>query len=363
MSRNRSPSNNLASLSEATLSKLAESISQQTATSLVAIQVPEFSGGLKEDVRDFLRRYKTATINVGEELRCKSMQKALTGPAYTWAKNNIKGPMQDGAPGDWKKIKEALVQRFEAPNAELRYHEQLGRMKFDAQLGTLTSYIEAFHDCFKKVSKQAKDADIITALKLNLPNNIHRAMNLLDDDWTKLDDMKELYKLAKRVEEKILPFEKDDSGEEKLNASSIKKILTELVSTAKESVANETRADQKTEVLAAVQCNGQCQKNPPPTMPPGNVERQNDARTTGANYRGPFRNRFRASYGNSNPPRRPPGPYTQREQAQPPDAPSSKPNELQLAYERAHGRPPGPCYYCSGHHFNRHCPLNMSDLK
>lgn len=339
------------SVDEDTIIKLTDSINQQSATAMIAIPVPEFGGTPSEDIKDFIRRYKMATINFGEEMRCRALQKALVGHAHTWAKRNIKEEIVSGEKGSWKKIKEKLVERFEAPNAEIKLHEQLSNMKFDQTGGTLISYLESFYDRFRKVHKQAKDADVIGALKLNLPNNIHRALNLLNDEWTQLDNMADLYKLARRAEEKILPFEKEESSEEKLSASSIKKLLSDFLKSAKEVKTTDTKQEDQTQVVAAVQCTGQCQANIK-TNASGQTATTEHQKNGEQNWFGPRRNRFKGIYSNKKP-----APYSKKDPKSPDESSEDKLTKAQEAYVSIHGKPPGPCQICRGYHFNRHCPL------
>lgn len=340
-------------LTEITLLKLAESISQQNATALISIAVPEFSGGLNEDVFDFLRRYKMATVSLSEEMRVKALQKALTGPAYVWAKNNIKEYINKGT--NWKGIKKALIERFQEPNSDRKFHEKLAKMKFDPSVGTLTSYLELYKECFSKVYSEAKDSDTISALKLNLPNNIQRGLNLLNDQWTSFTSMNDLFKLAKRVEEKILPFEKDETAEEKLSASSLVKILEDFKSSLKNAKPEDKKStSQDTEVLAALQTNNNSYNGP--------THYQNKGYNN--NWRN-NRNRYNKSYQTKEDRRSSSVPYSKDNKV-----PQGKTNEsseekgLRETYIATYGVPPGPCYSCGGFHFNRHCPLRApNDLK
>lgn len=352
------------SLSEMTLLKLAESISQQTATALINVSVPQFSGALNEDIHEFLRKYKTATISLGENMKVRALQKALTGQAYTWAKNNIKQEMQEGI--NWRLIKKALVERFEAPNSELRFHGKLAKMQFDPTTGTLTSYLESYTECFSKVYTQAKDVDIVSALKLNLPNNIQRALNLLNDEWTKFTKMEDLFKLARRVEEKILPFEKDESSEDKLSANKLVQILDEFKKSMQSTKIDNDKPIEKKENLAAIQCDGLCQQNQALAVAyDRNFNGQNRGFNGNRNWREQGENRFKKIYHDRNERRVSTLPYPKKDYAgQFKEKEETGANKFKQIYVTNHGNPPGPCYYCTGFHFNRHCPLrDPKDLK
>lgn len=331
-------------VSEITLRRLTDSINQFAASAITSVTVPEFRGLPGEDVEDFIRRFKSATITLNNELRCLALYKGLFGAARAWAKANIK---QYTDTGDWKSAKKAMVIRFGSPNAEIRYHERLSKMKFDPAVWSLTSYVEEYSGYYKKINKSAKDSDVITALKLNLPGHILRNLNLLSADWMNFTDMKDLYTLIRRLEDNILPFEKaDSSSEEKLNIASLTKTLNEL----KESIASvkttpvETSKGDEVVAVAAVQHNQNYSKT---------GTSQNDQCTRNHYPTGPYKKQYKQNRDN-----RQQG--TEPYQRQDGDLATRKAKLLENYYAK-HGKPPGPCRLCDGDHWNRDCPIR--DLK
>lgn len=341
--------NTSTSAAEMTMMRLADSIEQQVATSLTNLPIPQFGGNPNEDIFEFLTKYKAATISVGEAMRCKALQRALTGAAYVWARNNIKKNITEGK--NWKACKAALIERFQPPNAEMRFHEKLSKMKYDQDKDSLLSYVEAYADCYRRVHHEAKDKDIISQLKLNLPNRIQRALNVINDGWSNLDDLKEVFKLARRAEEKILPFDKDEN-QNQLNASSLIEILNSFKNSIREEVAKQ--ATNKEEALAAIQLAGQQTNTNRATRNDefASNQAQNASRGGYQRIRRPD-NRDQGKRGYAPYPNRAPGrrSYIPQEEAQ----------KLKDAYNAKNGAPPRPCHACGGHHWNHDCPLLKSE--
>lgn len=337
-----------ANLADSTLQKLAESVNQYAATALTSIQVPEFAGALDEDVHDFLRRFKLATLSLTPEMRTRALQKSLTGSAYVWAKGNIKRQMASGE--DWKVIKKALINRFEAPNSELRHLEKLAKLKFDPKLTTPTSYIENYVDCFRKANPSASDANIVKALKLNLPNNIIRGLNTLNVEWTTFSDVKDLLKLARLVEEKILPFEEKEPAAERFTANDLAKMFKEF----KESFEPKKQQDAagpstRDEALAVVQHSTRAIQGSQQAQVRSGFERNNQGKRNWApNDSYPYKRVYQA---------RPEQRRSDTRPEQPGQGNAPNLNNPLQNYLSRYGRPPTPCYTCSGNHFNRHCPF------
>lgn len=345
--------------SDSTMLKLAESMNQHTASALTSIQVPEFKGLPYEDVHDFLKKFKVATLILNDEMKCLALQKALIGAAHNWSKNTIKGLL---ASGNWRAVKRALVERFEEPDRHSRYHERLEKLKFSPGDETLISFVEKFADCYRRAFKDPDDEAIITGLKLKLPGRVLRALNILNDDWTSLKSIDEVYKLVRRAEAKILPFEGAQEEEDKLTASTMAKLLADF----KKSLTEQNNPEKPKPVadenaLAAIRYDNNFRK------PSNNLTTDQSQQVNGQlpNYQPRPRN-----YGRREPPvgqykynreRRQAGyPYPSRgpNEAQgfsSNDTPRSK--ELREAYYQRYGHPPGPCQLCSGEHYNRHCPL------
>lgn len=236
---------NMTGLSEATFNKLADSINQFAASAITSVSVPEFGGSPNEDVKSFLRKFKLATISFSVELRCLALNKALIGAARTWAKANIKDLIRSG---DWTAIKKLMVERFGSPNQEIRHHEKLAKLKFDPSRGTVTSFIEEFSECYRRVHEAASDMDIITAVKLKLPDKVLKNLYILDGKWIKFQTLDEMFMLVKRLEHEIVPYEVAESDkDEKIDVSSIHKVLKELrqvVESQKQVQAIEAKRDE-----------------------------------------------------------------------------------------------------------------------
>lgn len=335
-------------LSDITLQKLTESISQYAATSLNSVSLPEFRGLPNEDVYDFLNKFKLATITFNDELRCLAMIKSLKGAAYTWAKNNLKTGSEYS---DWKVMKKLIVERFASPDRASRYREKLTKLSFDPEVSTLMAHVEGYVDCYQKAYPNPSDLDVIRSLKINLPAKIVRNLNVLSHDWSESRTLGDLYKLIKRLDNDILPYEKaSDTSGKTLDAATLTKILSDFKDSLKpkEDKIQETSTSEK---LAAIQYQHRVASKPE-YRNQWNQERQ------GPYYPRPnYRNRLSRNY----------QPYKKLE-----DEPVNRslpmlqqyrnlPNQLELEYDKIHGKPPSPCYLCDGHHFNRHCPFK--DLK
>lgn len=337
-----------------TLLKLAESLNQYSASSISSIQIPEYRGAPNENVDDFLNKFKLATISLNDQLRCLALQKALTGDARVWAKS-IKKQIQAG---DFKLVKKALQERFAAPNRELRHQEKLTTMKYEPTC-TLTSYVENFADTYRKAYVNTIDADIIKGLRLNLPKNILKHLNILEEDWAEGNDMGQFLKLVRRIEAKILPYEADESQEEKLNISTLTKLFKELQDNirAQQAKNEEPKKEETSEnTVATVQVtaypkqvqNSQQNQNSYQRQP--NWGRNKAYNNYNHNYGQQFQRQqpYRTQYSPMLPQKQPQQSTSENDQ--------KTSNELDQLYEERYGKPPGPCQICGGHHFNRDCP-------
>lgn len=342
-------------MSDALLNKLAESLTQHAASVLTSTQLPTFSGGPTEDVHDFLKNFELSTITFSPQLKCMALQKSLTESARTWGKLNLKNLISTN---DWKAIKKALIERFQGPNPEIRYLNKLAKLTYDPKKVTLTSFVERFAEYYRKAYQQARDIDVIRAIRLKLPNKIILAINTLCDQWTDFQDLSTMYALTRRTEANLLAYEDDGQESEKLTPALLTKMLAEL----KESLAN--RADPpKPEPVEATACAVQVRpvikreheypnrSLPRPRDPPIQIRRPNSPVAEG-NYKAvklePGTDRSALSYNRQNQHRFHPRP--------------NRTEEARKAYVSRFGNPPGPCQICQGFHFNRHCPL-QSDLK
>lgn len=328
------------SMGESALMKLTDAFDQYTAATVCSTSFPQFSGAPGEDVHEFLRKFKLATLTFkNDQLKCLALQKALVGSARIWAKSNIKQQVQAGL---WAAAKRALVDRFSEPDREVRYRERLNKMHFNGTTETLTSYVENYSDCFRKAHPGALDADLMKCLSINLPPNIIRHLNTLSDEWNSNGDWPTFYLLIKRIENKILPFEpKLDTSEDKNGIEA----LTKLVSELKESLR--ARPDPPEAPTASETCNEA-------------VAAFNFGPRNQNTFRGQNDQRFKKTYGphrHQNNSRGRQAPYEPRRQESQTDSgkPHMSEKELQAAYFKKFGDPPSPCHYCGGNHYNRHC--------
>lgn len=350
---------NVNAFSDSTILKLAESMNQYTASALTAIQVPEFKGLPNEDVHEFLKKFKVATLILNDEMKCLALQKALTGAAHNWAKNTIKILLSSG---EWRAVKKALVERFEGPDRQSRYHERLEKLKFDPVEETLLSFVEKFTDCYRRAFKDPNDEAIITGLKLKLPSKVQRALNILNDEWTSLKTMDEVYKLVRRAESRILPFDDEPQEEDKLTASTMAKLLADFKkSLVQQNIVEKPKPTVEGPVLAAIRLDANARNNAS-----NQVVNNSDQPAATANQI--YQPRLRG-YGR----REPLGQYKSNQDRRQAGYPypakgpnekqgfrfndTSKSQELRNAYYQRYGQPPGPCQLCSGDHYNRHCPL------
>lgn len=328
----------MAELNES-LSRLSETFNQYSAAALTNLSLPEFSGKPGQDINDFLRRFKSATITLADDLKCQALNRSLIEPAYTWAKANIKSEIKSG---NWKGAKQKLLKRFTLEDIDLKYHEKLSRLKYDPRESTLSSFVEVYADLFKKTHSTYTDKDIILALRFNLPAEILGHLNSISDNWTDLESLADMMKLIQRIERKILPYRKQDKSDDN-NIALLAKTIKELQDTiiAQKSL-EKPHAEAQTEVVALV-----------------DHQRSNRYRPQGQNraYNGeprhPNADRYRSNqtqgkrdnyYSRQDDPER---------KRRPPD---ESPEEMQRRYEVEFGKPPGPCWKCRGAHFNRHCP-------
>lgn len=339
-------------LAETTIQRLSDSISQYAASAINTVAIPPFQGLPNEDIHDFLRKFKLATITFTPELRCMALNRAFSGAAHTWAKA-IKDKISNG---DWKGVKDAMIERFAAPNREMRYREKLSLMKYEPSKETLTSYIEGFVDCHRKAYKHPSDNDVIMGLKVNLPHSIIRSLNMLSDTWTESNNLEVLFALVRRLEYKILPYEPvEENDGKRMDINSLSKVLNELKESIQAAKAVKSEEKPSAEAIAAIQS----QKFAGPQYrerfsQPGQNPQFRRTNWTSNRY-GPDRRyqyRREAFRENNN------NDYQPLPRMLPPTADKKDPiaNPLLSSYEQMYGKLPGPCQLCKGDHFNRHCP-------
>ncbi|CAA2976480.1 Hypothetical predicted protein, partial [Olea europaea subsp. europaea] len=308
-----------------TISKLSESISQQAAMALINLKLPSFSGAPDQEINSFLRDFKAATLTLNDELRCLALHRSLTGPARVWAKSTIKDDLDVG---DWESAKTKLRQRFLPPGEDLRLLSKLSKMKYDSSEMTLSSYVEVYANLFGKVHKRAPDSDIIGHLRLNLPPEILKHLNVLSSTWTNLTSFKDFIALVTRVERDILPYEVKPKHDDNQNVAALTAAIKELKETVTAQKNALAEASKPVEVVAAIASNSNSQQRNQ------GQNRYNNQSRNKRNYQdngqqgnsGGYRKRF-------SPPR------SDANQTQ--ESESSK--ELFRKYEEEHGPVPGPC--------------------
>jgi len=350
-------------MSDETLRSLNDTLNRYTASALSTVPIPEFRGLPGEDVHDFLQRFKLATLTFSDELRCLALNKALVKAARTWAKSNIKGAIQTG---DWKAAKKAIVNRFAAPDQDLRFHEKLAKMHYNPAEGTLLSHVEEYTSLYRKVNEQASDAEVIKNLSLNLPSNIIRHLNILSESWSALEDLSSLYALVRRLETKILPFELEQSGEEKTTVAEIAKLLKEMRDTIRpksQDLEMSRPVESAKETIAAVAHSNGFQPSRPSNNQKQDIQRGYQPYNYERRGRQYFDSRDKNHYKFQRQERllKPFGGSHQKDNSIPTSNTQPAREELQAAYLEQHGKPPGPCQICGDDHFNRHCPFK--DLK
>lgn len=333
-----------------TLQRLDLTLGQQTATAVSGLNLPTFSGKPLEDIFEFLTRFKLATFALSDKHRCLALNKCLATTANTWAKTNIKKTIIEG---QWKLAKKALIDRFGPADVTLKYRERLSLMKYENNKDmTLIGYVEKYVALYKKAYKSHTDADAIISLRLNLPASIIKNLNLLDDSWSSLAECDQLYKLIRRYEENIMPFEDKTSQPGMiLGKDGVKELLDQLRS--------EFKTHQKPpEHLGAI-------KAEQPQI------KQNLDRFRYQRYNNNFRGKPRYLRGNYN------CRYEQRpnqeatsskialegEQKSSQDKTLSSNDQVIDNKSQRPNKPPSPCYFCNGDHWNSDCSKRQDGLK
>lgn len=337
------------SLLDSTLSKLGESIARQAASSINSLLLPEFKGLPSEDVEEFIFKFKMATLTLSDDLKCMALNKALTGSAYIWAKNNIKDKM---ANGQWEEIKRELINRFGPHDREVSYRKRLNEMKFEENRTTLMSYVEAFIDSYKKAYASANDKDITKALRINLPDKIIKGLNYLDHKWTDYESLSDVTTLIKRFEEKIMPFDhKEGTDTKSLTAEQLLSALKEFKEAIRTEVKKELSTAEKPHALNTISHD----HNPPSNGFPNGSNRNNNRyiRNDKRKYQS-LQDQYQDQSRNYDK-------RTKVEYAKTKALEESK--KAKIMYEQRFGKLPGSCWTCEGDHFNRHCPfINVNNL-
>lgn len=331
-----------------TISRLTESISQYSAATLINTTVPEYDG--QQDVDEFLKRFKKATVTLTESLKCSALDRALSGAAKIWAKT-IKEDLEKGR---WTEVKRKFKERFKLHDQSMKHLEKIQNSKFKPEEMSLSSYVEIYANSYKKAHPGLQDKAIIQALRFNLPADIIKHLNTLSDEWVNFDSFDKFVNLILRLERKILPYEQKEKANENSGTLAIMTAIKALqdqnkqIQEALKKDKVEEEPQKSVEVVAAIAQPAQRRLEYRPTNPP------------------------RYSYINQSRNKRPfqPNDYHRRDA----DVPNKKQNydgnqnryqndshlskqELQERYEQRFGKPPGPCYTCGDQHFNKHCPM------
>lgn len=363
-----------------TLNKLSDSLTQQATASINNLIVPEFRGLPDEDVCEFLARFKMATLTLPSNHRCIALNKALKGAAMVWAKSNIKTLMNSC---DWKSIKTKMIERFDHPDRKLRYRERLSKLKFDRETSTLMSYVELFLELHNKAfglkkSTNQEITDAVQALRINLPDQIVKGLNTLEDKWTEYKNSEELINLIRRYELKIMPYE---SKYEQSGPTLTKNELVDMLKELRDQVRSDMEK-QKEELTVQTKALATMVSQPSQPSQTSNQAQQSTKREFNSfnpnqSYRRSYRNQYQFN-------------RFKRPRFEPKDNPkqiessgrkdtsnvdnkvedhrnvSSTPNEerdmLIAAYTAKFGQPPSTCELCQGAHHRKHCPLLVDNL-
>lgn len=343
-------------ISTEALDKLNQTLTQYQVSKIASIQVPEFKGSPGEDVYDFLKKFKLATLSFDDKVRCVALNKALVGPAHTWAKDNLKLLI---ANQDWKGCKKALAERFALPNQDLRHQEKLHKLKFNPKENTLMSYVEEYASVYRKAYKGAGDKDVIRALSLNLPKDILKNLNLISDNWSSSESLPEFLLLIKRLESKILPYEpNEEEAGEKVSLAALTKMLAEIKNTLSAQVKDTKDNGNKTDASLALVTTENQDKRVRFNEPQRTFNNQYTRR-----YQ-PYRNYQQRPQERYYEKSRPQWPSNNERRLLPLEDKDQKGKapDLVKSYYQTYGKPPNPCFTCGQDHFNRHCPFRELNL-
>jgi len=381
MTSDQDPEDTFRTQSETALSKLAESINQYSASALISLSVPEFHGSPGEDVREFLENFRLATITLTDDMKCLAIQKALRGSANIWARANLRSELERG---DWTRTKAALIERFEGHDAGIKHLERLARMKFNSKTDTLLSYVEKYAAEYQLAHENPSESEVIRSFRMNLPREVQRGLNILNDKWPDMKNLKEFFMLARRVEENILAYDNQDHEETPIRAADLSRMLNEV----REMLRPKEESPKETAVVAAIGNQSGTttkQDNQYPYRPrnqhyeapswhyhsrdqggTGNRPGRSAYHQNQLGTRNHFAKPHQRHYG-FNRPLDKPAHYQQQPQAieAAPTATESETGgtskvtptgKLADRYYKAFGMPPAPCNMCQGFHFHRHCP-------
>lgn len=332
-----------------TLRKLDNTLEQQTAAAVSGMTLPIFKGQSNEDVHDFIRKFKLATFALSEKHRCLALNRSLSGSANCWAKSNIREAIING---NWKAIKKALIERFGSSDTALRYRLKLNEMRYDPKNSiTLLGYAEIYLRAHSKAHNNQNEQDGILSLKLNLPNNVIRSLNVLDDKWHKYNSHSELFALIKRYELNILPYESNEEDKDKLiDGKLILEALNEL---------RRERQDDIKDTKAALAIMSATKSTEKPRDPERYRYNPNPR------FKYYQRNNYnKQPYRNSNRTHEPDNKKPKFDKAQPfaitNDSQANQPAHILNGSFQP--KPPYPCRFCGQDHFHKDCPTRDNNL-
>ena len=322
----------------------------------------EFKGGPGEDIHDFLRKLKMSTLGFSDKNRCIVLNKALKGTANVWARANVKALFEEA---DFANIKKALVERFGPPDYKLRHLEKLAKMKYNDSTETLYGYVENYFATYKKAYPKLSEQEAIQSIRLNLPDTINQKLNYLNDLWSEFTTKKAMLELIRRLETKILPFEKNNEHQ---SNQITKEYLGEMLEKYRQSVANDISQhiqakESKPEALALME-----HKTPSKPIKQENYQHKkqypNDRKYQRHDRydRAKRPSNFDGKGSNYKQPRLLSPKREHNSQQQPSTSKQAAQSDALTNYYNRFGEPPGPCFHCEGRHFNRHCPLLSKDL-
>lgn len=283
----------------------------------------------------------------------------MKGAAKIWAKANLKDTITEG---NWKRLKQMLIERFEGSKAYLRNLEKLSKLKFETNEGSLLSFIEKYFSYYKQAYPKATDSDIILSLRINLPDMVQKAL-ILDDTWTSLTDITQMYTLARRAGEKILVYEKQLLEEDGMKPQEIVKMMTDLRNVLKESQKEKEDDTKQVAALALArqdqqkfkrQDNNNYRRRYQPYQQRNGRYQKTFAQPT-SNYNNNRYNRNNADLNLW------PSNSLQNNEKRLEITNGNQENDAYKNYVAKFGEPPSPYHNFRGKHFNKHCPyLNLN---
>lgn len=305
--------------------------------------LPEFHGRPDEDIGKFLKEFGRATTALNQEQKCVALKKSLVDDASIFSKKYLKEYLTKG---NWKTAKQELKKRFLRTEPCLLYRTELKKLVFEPTKNTLLGYVDKYANLYRKVHEQVKDNELIQDISLNLGNDVVLKLNQISADWKTIEDFEVFRGVVSRLERDIMSLESEVTNK---SASEIASTVNKLVSSALEEpikgmqeiisqLSNKSKEKIETENLAAIK-HGQYPN------PPYNRYRQEYSKKREREWDdNRDRQRIRTA------------------EDQQDISIGERAKVLKKAYEKRYGRVTGVCYYCSGYHFRRHCPLETQDL-